>query len=272
MGRAPGDRTADVIHYMTVHFHSDRWIDIQLREIERYTGAEYQVWGCLNGEQAQRHASRFAGSFDLDGEHPQKLNELARNVSAVAAPDDLFVFIDGDAFPITDLHTMVTPLLERYPLAAVRRSENRGDPQPHPCFAVTTAGFWNEIGGDWTRHGRSWINEDGIERQDAGGKVLALLEDRGIEWYPLLRSNKVDLHPVLFAVYGDLVYHHGAAFREARTTVDRSLAGEFRATSAPARALAKARLLRRERQNLRVSQRVYDAIRTDSDYVKQRFL
>ena len=30
---------------------------------------------------------------------------------------------------------------------------------------------------------------------------------------PLLRSNRRDLDPVYFALYGDIVYHHGAGFR-----------------------------------------------------------
>jgi len=29
----------------------------------------------------------------------------------------------------------------------------------------------------------------------------------------LLRSNRIDLHPILFALYGGIVYHHGSGFR-----------------------------------------------------------
>lgn len=256
---------------MTVHFHSDRWIDIQLREIKRYTSGEYKIWGCLNGIGAES-ARAFDVVFDLGGEHPDKLNELARHVVKEADPDDLLVFIDGDAFPIADLVPRISELLGDYPLVAVRRSENLGDPQPHPCFAVTTAKFWTSIDGDWTRHGPSWINEAGVERQDAGGRILATLDEKQLRWYPLLRSNAVDLHPVLFAVYDDLVYHHGAAFREARTTVDRYRAGMLRWRSGPMRQFAKLRLWLRERRNLRVSAEIYDQIRRDADYVKRTFV
>ena len=46
-----------------------------------------------------------------------------------------------------------------------------------------------------------------------GGNLLGLLEDAGIDWYPMLRTNKVNPHPLQFGVYEDLVYHHGGGFR-----------------------------------------------------------
>jgi hypothetical protein len=44
--------------------------------------------------------------------------------------------------------------------------------------------------------------------------MLGLLEEKGIDWYPLLRTNKVNPHPLQFGVYGDLIYHHGGGFRK----------------------------------------------------------
>ncbi|MGA2522377.1 MAG: hypothetical protein ABSG81_16340 [Acidimicrobiales bacterium] len=53
-----------------------------------------------------------------------------------------------------------------------------------------------------------------------GGNLLRALELRGESWTPLLRSNRVDVHPLWFGVYGDVVYHHGAGFRWAVGRVD----------------------------------------------------
>jgi hypothetical protein len=52
-----------------------------------------------------------------------------------------------------------------------------------------------------------------------------------VDWYPLLRVNVNDPHPILFGVYGDeshgaLVYHHGAGFRAAPERVARLQGGE----------------------------------------------
>ena len=46
----------------------------------------------------------------------------------------------------------------------------------------------------------------------------------------LLRSNRVDLDPVFYAIYGDIVYHHGAAFRAGQLSrVTRALRPQPRA-------------------------------------------
>jgi hypothetical protein len=206
-----------VFHVVTVHWKRDVWIEPQLRYLRRYLPVDTAIYACLN-DIASPLASEYAFSADLPGRHPDKLNRLAEIVSERAAPDDFIVFIDGDAFPIAP----VTPeVLGGTPLCAVRRDENLGDPQPHPCFCVTTVGFWNEIGGDW-RPGYTWRNELGYHTSDVGGNLLGTLRERGITWRPLLRSNQGKPHSMWYAIYGDVVYHHGAGFRTrmVRATLD----------------------------------------------------
>jgi hypothetical protein len=259
-----------MIHFATVHFRSESWIDIQLSQIDRFTTEPHLVWACLNGIGA-RYRSRVHRSFDLEGDHPQKLNELAQRISDEAGADDLIVFIDGDAFPIADWVTPVRTFLETHPLAAVRRTENVDDPQPHPCFAVTTVGFWNEIGGDWQRGGTPWLS-GGRKRTDAGGILYTKLGELGIPWRPILRSNRREFHPVLFAVYGDIVYHHGAAFRSASTRYDRWITGGLRYTGPVRGRAARWRLKRRAERNARLSEKVFEEIRRDPDYIRRTFL
>ena len=263
-----------MIHFATVHYLSPMWIDIQLREIARHTSEEYRVWACLNGIDPS-YGSRFHYSADLEGGHGEKLNALAETITGQAQPDDLIAFIDGDAFPIDGWVGPVRELLASAPLVAVRRDENLGDIQPHPCFAVTTVGFWNEIGGDWAWGGAKWINAIGIERQDAGGRVLARLEELDLPWHPLLRSNKKDLHRILFGVYGDIVYHHGAGFRGGSSIIDRLEAGVIRRTTPTPGIrgfIAKRRLKRRLKNNREMSDFVFEHIRDDEDFVKRYFL
>jgi hypothetical protein len=71
---------------------------------------------------------------------------------------------------------------------AIRRDENE-DTYPHPSFCAMRVGFWNELGGDW--------REDAAARLDVGGRLAVRLQERGVEWSPLLRVNARDLHPVL---------------------------------------------------------------------------
>lgn len=196
-----------MLHIVTVHWNDERWIAPQLRALERFAPGA-QVWASLNGiDPALGHGFRFAA--DLAGSHPEKLNELARRVVAEAEESDLLLFLDGDALPIAPVDATI---LGGHRLAAVRRDENLGQRQPHPCFCLTTVGLWAEIDGDW-RRGATWVAANGEAVTDTGGNLMANLAARGIEWRPLLRSNRFDLDPLWFGVYGDVCYHHGAGFR-----------------------------------------------------------
>ena len=239
-----------MLHVLTVHFQSDAWIEPQLRYIERFAPAQTRVWACLNGID-DAYASRFSVAVDLEGTHPQKLNQLAEMVLAEADPDDHLLFIDGDAFPVRPL----APLLaDPIALIAARRAENFGDPQPHPCFSITTARFWREIGGDW-RAGFKWENSLGLMVTDPGANLLQKLQEREIAWRPLDRVNTVNLHPLWFALYGDdeygpVVYHHGAGFRGRIGRVDTMSAG-FAFDAQPRRRASRIPGLRRVERHLR---------------------
>ena len=201
-----------MIHIATVHWRSDRWIDIQRRYLERNVDQPYRTYAWL-GEELRDHADEFFYATDVAvDKHELKLTLLGDLVAHAAADDEMIIFIDGDAFPIAPIVPFLRGKLERYPLVAVRRDENNGDPQPHPCFCATTAGFWRRLPGDW-RRGHTWVNPQGKEVTDVGGNLLGLLERAGIDWYPMLRTNKVNPHPLQFGVYDDLVYHHGGGFR-----------------------------------------------------------
>lgn len=206
-----------MLHVVTVHWCSDAWIEPQLHYLEKHAPDGIRVWAALHDVDPSHHR-RFHFAEDVEGTHPQKLNRLAEIVSADAGADDHLLFLDGDAFPIAPLAPI---LADPAPLVAVRRDENLGDPQPHPCFCVTTVRFWNEIGGDW-RGGYRWTNANGELVSDVGGNLLGVLLERGIEWRPLLRTNRVNYHPLWFAIYDDAVYHHGAGFRDRTSRVDGS--------------------------------------------------
>jgi hypothetical protein len=208
-----------VIHVATVHWRNPRWIDPQLRYLERFLPGPFRVYAFLGRVPGDHRGKYFYCSTEAIQDHATKLNLLA-DVIGVAAddPSDLLVFVDGDAFPIAPVGPLVDERLERHRLIAVHRRENNLDLQPHPCFCVTTVGLWQEIGGDWHR-GHEWPDPEGVPVTDVGGNLLAALDRAGIDWFPLHRVNTVDLHPLFFGVYGDpalgpLVYHHGAGFRD----------------------------------------------------------
>jgi hypothetical protein len=219
-----------VIHIATVHWKDDRWIDVQRDYLRRHIAEPFRVYAWLNDVPGDHRGKFHYATDEPVADHAVKLNLLADVIYAGSDRDrDLLVFLDGDAFPVGDAVGLARHQLGRHALVAVQRRENNGDRQPHPCFCVTTVGFWRRVGGDW-KAGHAWPDARGRPTTDVGGNLLGILERHGAAWYPLLRSNRVDLHPLWFGVYGGVVYHHGAAFREPWCRHDRSaLRAETRA-------------------------------------------
>lgn len=200
-----------MLHIATVHFRSPRWIEIQERQLRQHLSVPYQTWTSLEGIDPS-YAVHFDRVIDQAGGHAGKLNNLATEISHEAEESDLLMFLDGDAFPIADPMPLILDGLAKAPLIAVRRAENLGDEQPHPCFCVTTVGTWRALPGDWSA-GHRWKGPDGRRPTDVGANLLRTLELTKTPWVDVLRSNREHLDPLFFAIYGDTIYHHGAGFR-----------------------------------------------------------
>jgi len=257
-------------HVATVHWRDDRWIDVQLRQLERHLPQPYKVYAFLNHLERD-HSHRFHYSSDERiREHSTKLNLLADMIAFDAdSDDDPLLFLDGDAFPIGDLAPLIADELPEHRLVAIRRDE-ASDVQPHPCFCLTTVGFWRELGGDWRKGGHSWTNAVGREVSDVGARVLKAVDERQVDWKPLLRSNKNNPHPLFFGVYDDLVYHHGAGFRRARGgrlmiaesgvhEAEKSLRARF------LKALPNTKLTRRLRRRFNPVRRISEELKEQTD-------
>jgi hypothetical protein len=161
--------------------------------------------------------------------------------------------------------------LTRAPLLAVRRAENVQEPQPHPCFCVTTVRTWRTLPGDWTA-GPTWPGAQGRPTTDVGGNLLRRLELTNTPWVEVLRSNRRDVDPLYFGIYGGIVYHHGAGFRTGELSpADRELAprpapaSRVRLLRPVVRLLHGVRWRRWERrtraQHVRQSRRIFERIR-----------
>ncbi|HLF62821.1 MAG TPA: hypothetical protein VI603_03675 [Saprospiraceae bacterium] len=203
-----------MIYYITIHWKSPLWIEIQNNMIRKHTSGEYKIYGFLNGINPM-----YCRFFDVvrsdssDPRHDVKLDLLAEMVIAESKnDDDWMVFMDGDTFPVAPLDVTLRQYLVQYQLVAIQRLENEGEQHAHPAFCVTTTGFWRSYKPSW-RKGYTWKTPQGESMTDVGGELLRVIEQNHIPWKPLQRSNKLNIHPVLFGIYGDLVYHHGMGFR-----------------------------------------------------------
>jgi len=211
-----------MIHIATVHWQTNKWIDVQQEYFRKHIKSPYRIYGWFNDVTSFRSNAFHYMCFEPVREHAIKLNILGDIIClSTTSESDILIFIDGDAFPIANLDSFLNEKLSTYKLAAIQRRENNGDIQPHPCFCATTVGFWREIKGDW-KSGHRWQDKNGSWISDVGGNLLKQLLDYKVDWYPLLRSNKHNLHAVLFGIYDSLIYHHGAGFRHAMTRFDRA--------------------------------------------------
>ncbi len=245
-----------MLHIASAHSGSPRWLAIQHRQLAEHLPVPYVTWGSVAGIDSS-HAAGFDHVIEQKGPEAGKLNHLAVEVCQVAAPDDLLMFLAPDAFPVADPMPVIEEALARAPLVAVRRSENDGDPQPHPCFCVTTVGTWQSLPGDWS-DGYPW-SAPGLGRvTDFGGNLLRRLELSETPWVSIERSSSSKLDPLHFGVYGGIVYFHNAneIGRVHRLDAPRPLPGA--GTPLLGRALAAAEAQRRlawERGLLRRSAR-----------------
>jgi hypothetical protein len=268
-----------VLYIATVHYKSAQWIEIQTRHLREHISIPFQTWSSLQGIDPA-YAVHFDRILAQGGSHAGKLNHLAAEICREASAEDLLMFLDGDAFPIADPMPLIEDALARAPLVAVRRAENVDEPQPHPCFCVTTVATWRALPGDWTA-GPTWPGARGAPTTDVGANLWRRLEVSETPWVQVLRSNRTNLDPLFYAIYGDTIYHHGAGFRTGELSpVDRErsprpLPGTGVPLLGPAVRLANRERWQRweravEREHLERSQRIYEQIKAGGlDWLEQ---
>jgi len=214
-----------MINIATIHWKTDKWINIQQFYLRKNIARPYRIFAFLNYLENDFPKEFFYSCNENIDNHGIKLNILADVIRASSDDEnDIIIFLDGDAFPITRLDNFLMEQLKEYKLIAIQRKENFGDLHPHPSFCATTIKNWTEMKGDW-KEGFSWRSQLG-EVTDIGGNLLQILNEKEINWLPLIRSNRVNIHPLWFGIYGDLIYHHGAGFREVISRIDRIQPGE----------------------------------------------
>src|SRR5437899_11207878 len=80
--QAPARLVTRMIHIATVHWMSDRWIDLQLDHLQRNMDRPYRVYADLEGIE-ERHGERFDVATDLGPiPHAQTLHALADLIAA----------------------------------------------------------------------------------------------------------------------------------------------------------------------------------------------
>ena len=203
-----------MIHVLTVHYKTLDWIPVQRDYLQAHL-KNYKVWSFIDKVDFSPWPFDFKfHSFKKSGIQPEgsrghslKLDLLAKNLEG-EEDDDIIIFLDGDAIPIMPLNEFLETTLQDYEFISVVREE-LGHKFPHPSFACCKLGFWK-------KHGLSWR-----VKVDTGGWLQGFLEEGNIKWKRLKRTASISWHPVMFGVYGGIIYHHTASFGACQTRWDR---------------------------------------------------
>lgn len=129
--------------------------------------------------------------------HIRALGNILKWLKLYAKEGDLVIVMDSDAFPFRKgwIEKTENYLNQHNDFVAVQRMENPYHYRriPHPCFCA-----WH--------HGTK-INFRAI----TNNPYIEGWENR--KWKSLHRSNSVNYHQQLYAIYDNFIYHHGAASR-----------------------------------------------------------
>ncbi len=196
---------------------------LHLAHLERHTRAPFTVFGTANRvtpaardllEQrdwlrlCEVEPTEWRGSR----EHGYYLDALA--AIAVADGVETIVTLDVDSFPIADgwIETVERAADANGGVAGVLRAENGDTALPHPSCVTMRAEFFSRYrpsfspDSDGTPEFRRFLRST-HQAGDTGLGLAYTLWVHGLPWARLMRSNAVEVHPVIAGVYADCVFH-----------------------------------------------------------------
>ena len=205
-----------MIHILSVHFVDD-WVNIQLEYLANNIKQPHKIYTIL-GENYQEHKDKFY--YAVEGRHKhydalQKLHKVLDDEDI--KDDDIVIVLDSDAFPIVPIDDYLQTKLTEYEFLAISAPEHNYKPtpiQPFECFYAFKYEFFKKY--DFRFKFKPGIHKNWIDW------MINWFKDNSIEWYPLNRTNKINLHSLYFGIYDDIIYHHWAGSRNPISRPDRT--------------------------------------------------
>lgn len=199
-----------MIHIATVHWETNFFKEVQYKFIKKNL-EEFKIWTFadkipINEIDAEKDKKMYY-FCEESGEwnHRIKLNNLANLIAKESSDDDVILFLDGDAWPIAPIGELIKNTLSEYPVGAVLRTEN-GERHAHPSFMFTKLSFWKDNNLNWKG------GEINGKKYDVGYNTH-VIRNKNLDWRKFRRTKGLTEHKVFFSIYGDIIYHHGAGFR-----------------------------------------------------------
>ncbi len=233
-----GETTSGPLAILVVYYLSSDddlpILDLHLDRIERHTRVPFRVYGAANRVTPAVRA-RLADRSWLQvceiepteqrgsREHAFYLDALMARARADGA--DRIATFDVDSFPIDDrwLEVLGDAAADASGVAGILRVENGDTVLPHPSGFLVHADFLDRYApsfspdSDRTPEFRRFLHATG-QAGDTGLGFAYALWSHGLEWGRLVRTNAVDVHPIIAGIYADSVFHlagvaRGSLFR-----------------------------------------------------------
>lgn len=209
----------------------EKLLDLHFRQIKKYTTAPYNIYAAVNRLQPRFREKLEANpsvvicdvpktELRISEEHAFNLEHLFKR-----AIDDGVTHVavfHVDSFPVKPGwdQELAGKINDTCVFAAVMRKENH-DLKPNLMCLLFEREFYLKY------RPRLNLSKDELaskEYQEYSQKYQHFLDTgvgygfkafgEGLSWYPLIKSNKREEHPLIGVVYGDLVFHLGAAARD----------------------------------------------------------
>jgi len=224
-----------MIYVATSHWKVARWIDIQLyyfrnfipgckiylsatKDVVKHHGGKFDFAGNVRREELPMpfdlYKKRDHGSLD----HSMRLNGLFDLIEKDAKPCDVVIFVDADAFPVAPISAWLLRNVKHRGMVSICEFD---EDRPNASFCATTVDLFKRFGADWSPGYYSMLIPPLKCRSsafDTGGCIAIKMNSAECYWVKLRRSNKRNIHPTLFGVYGNKVYHNGAGLRKKKKT------------------------------------------------------
>ena len=254
-----------MLRICTIHHETDKFLKLQHKYFKRHTKEPFKLYRGYSDFQINETDEDCLdiNLTQFSNQHAHRMNYVFDVIRQESNDDDIIIFADSDTFPITDGWVeYIKDKLQTHPITAVLRQENMAaltecsrEEHPHPCFIASTVKFWSE-------------NNLKFDFQvNTGYNILLFLRSHGLDFFKLLRSNTVNVHPLMFAVYDDVIYHHGAGNRPPYDGVDICL--RQRLGCGPELDLVYPQILL---FNQKLSELVFDEIIKDDNFIRNYLL
>lgn len=179
--------------------------DLQMRFLKKTT-RKFEHVVCTNSPASFLDSNVIRDNLDASSDyfigsksHASGLNIL---LDAFRSSDsDYFLILDSDCFPIeNDWLNLLLSKMKDFSVSAPVRFENL-EQHAHPC-----AFFFK-------RRALDDMKFEVAELNSITGEVFYDTCSNIDAFFPLVRTNKFNLHPVFFGIYCNIFYHHGAGSR-----------------------------------------------------------